>query len=118
VKLQRFEVIRGKEDRFHEWMGFLRSQRAAVLVTLEGEQMYFEAIFSERVRDTTYAYWLTFKGTGGTAVENSTHEVDRKHLEYFRECIKMGSRQVLDLEVEFTASTLDQAITRSERPPE
>jgi hypothetical protein len=114
VKLQRFEVIRGKEKRFEEWMSFLRRERAAVVVTLERERMYFEAVFSEKVGDTTYAYWLTFKGAGGQAVESSTHEVDRRHLEYFKECIKMGSRQVLALEAEFVADLVEQAIARHE----
>jgi hypothetical protein len=112
VKLQRFEVIAGKEERFEEWMSFLRNERPAVILTLERERMYFEAIFSEKVGDTTYAYWMTFKGTGGKAVESSDHEVDRKHLEFFNECIKMGSRKVLSLENEFVPAFVEEAIAR------
>jgi hypothetical protein len=112
VKLQRFEVIAGKEERFEEWMSYLRKERAAVVLTLEREKMYFEAIFSEKVGETTYAYWMTFKGTGGKAVESSEHEVDRKHLEFFNECIKMGSRKVLSLENEFLPAFVEEAIAR------
>jgi hypothetical protein len=112
VKLQRFEVIAGKEERFEEWMSFLRQEHAAVVLTLEREKMYFEAIFSEKVGDTTYAYWLTFKGTGGSSVESSEHEVDRKHLEFFDECIRMGSRRVLSLENHFVPARVDEAIAR------
>jgi uncharacterized protein DUF6176 len=110
AKLQRFEVIEGKERRFTEWMNFLRAERAAAVETLEDEKTYFEAVFSEKNDGRIYAFWLTFKGGGGKPVESSKHELDRKHLEFWNECIKKDSRKVLDTEFYLTPSFFDQAI--------
>lgn len=116
AKLQRFEVIEGKEQKFREWMDYLRRERVAAVATLEGEKMYFEAVFSEKVEGgRTYAYWLTFKGEGGKPVESSTSELDKKHLEYWNDCIKKGSRKIFDGEFYLTPEFLDKTIAQHQK---
>jgi hypothetical protein len=34
-----------------------------------------------------YIYWHSVQGEGGLDVKESQHEVDKKHLEYWYECI-------------------------------
>ena len=116
AKLQRFEVVAGKEEKFKEWMDYLRRNRVAAAATLEGERTYFEAVFSDKSGDgMTYAYWLTLKGEGGKSVESSTSELDKKHLEYWNECIKKGSRKVFDGEFYLTPEFLDQTIAQHQK---
>lgn len=115
VKLQRFEVNAGKEAKFREWMDYLRENRGLAVETLEGEKMYFESVFSEQIDGKTYAYWLTFNGEGGKPVESSNHELDKKHLEYWNECIKKGSRRVIGNEFYLTPEFVDKAIAKHQR---
>ena len=116
AKLQRFEVVSSKEQKFKEWMDYLRRERVAAVATLDGERTYFEAVFSEKSADgKTYAYWLTFKGAGGSAVENSTSELDKKHLEYWNECIVKGSRKILEGEFYLTPEFLDEVIAEHQQ---
>jgi hypothetical protein len=105
-------VIEGKEQRFTEWMSFLRAERAAAVETLEGEKTYFEAVFSDKADGKTYAFWLTFKGEGGKPVESSRHELDRKHLEFWNECIRKDSRKVFEAEFYLTPGFFDQAVAQ------
>lgn len=58
-----------------------------VLVTLEGEKMYVETIFRERLEGEEYLYWYSIQGQGRQAVEESEHWIDKKHLEFWDECI-------------------------------
>lgn len=115
ASLLRFEVIAGKERKFDEWMNYLRAERAAAVETLEGERMYFEAVFSDKTDGKTYAFWMTFKGEGGKPVESSNHELDKKHLEFWNECIKKGSRKVFDGEFYLTPKFLDEAIVEYQK---
>lgn len=115
AKLQRFEVIEGKEPRFKEWMDYLRRERDAAVETLEGEKMYFEAVFSDKTDGKTYAFWMTFKGEGGKPVESSNHELDKKHLEFWNECIKKGSRKIFDGEFYLTPKFFDAAIIQHQK---
>lgn len=115
AKLQRFEVIEGKERRFEEWMNYLRAERAAAVETLEGEKMYFEAVFSDTTDGKTYAFWMTFKGEGGKPVESSKHELDKKHLEFWNECIRKGSRKVFETEFHLTPGFFDEAIAQHQK---
>ena len=93
-------------------MNFLRAQREAAVETLEDEKTYFEAVFSDKSDGKTYAFWLTFKGEGGKPVESSKHELDRKHLEFWNECIKKDSRKVFETEIYLTPGFFDQAIAQ------
>jgi hypothetical protein len=68
-------------------MEFLNEHMEDVLLTLKDEKMYVETIFREQDGEKEYLYWFSVQGEGGTNVEQSQHEVDKKHLEYWYECI-------------------------------
>lgn len=87
VELTRFRVKEGKSARVDEWLSFLRDHMDDVLVTLEGEKMYVETIFRERLNGEEYLYWYAVQGQGGQLVEHSEHWVDKKHLQFWDECI-------------------------------
>lgn len=90
VELTRFRVLPGKTAQVKEWLEFLNSHMPAVLDTLEGEKMYVETIFSETLDGVDYLYWYSIQGEGGIEVQDSAHEVDKVHLEYWKVCIDPG----------------------------
>ncbi len=94
IELSRFRVIKGKEAVAYEWMTFLKDNLEAVIQTLEGERMYVETIFEEQDEEYMYLYWYSIQGEGGTLVTDSQHEVDKKHLKYWRECIDQTYKPV------------------------
>ncbi|GKV70130.1 hypothetical protein NCCP2716_26280 [Sporosarcina sp. NCCP-2716] len=77
-----------------EWLTFLNDHMEDVLVTLEGEKMYVETIFRETLDNTEYLYWYSVQGDNGQDVEESEHWLDKKHLEYWNECIDPTFRPV------------------------
>lgn len=87
VELTRFKVKEGKTKKVEKWLKFLNENMKDVLITLEGEKMYVETIFRETVNDTEYLYWYSVQGKHGQDVEESDHWIDKKHLEYWDECI-------------------------------
>lgn len=87
VELTRYRVLEGKSDCVDEWMKFLNDNMKDTLLTLESEKMYVETIFREKIDGVEYLYWFSVQGEGGTAVEESESYIDKKHLEYWRECI-------------------------------
>ena len=87
VELIRYRVKKNKSERVDEWLKFLNANMQDVLVTLEGEKMYVETIFRERLEGEEYLYWYSIQGQGGQAVEESEHWIDKKHLEFWDECI-------------------------------
>lgn len=87
IELTRFRVKAGAQARVDEWMTFLNDHLAAVRETLEPEQMYVETIFSETANGVDYLYWYSVQGTGGSPVEQSSHWLDARHLEFWRDCI-------------------------------
>lgn len=87
VELSRFRVKKGKSARVDEWMSFLNEHMADTLLTLEGEKMYVETIFREVLDGREYLYWYSVQADGGIEVENSESYIDKKHLEYWEECI-------------------------------
>ena len=87
VELTRFRVKPGKSEKVDEWLAFLNEHMEDVLVTLEGEKMYVETIFRETLNGEEYLYWYSVQGEGGQDVETSSHWIDKKHLEYWDECI-------------------------------
>ncbi|MEB5453542.1 DUF6176 family protein [Virgibacillus pantothenticus] len=58
---------------------------------------HVESIFREKDGENEYLYWFSVQGEGGKSVEESQHEVDKKHLQYWYECIDEEIRHV-DLE--------------------
>ena len=87
VELTRFRVKQGMSYKVDEWLTFLNEHLEDVLVTLEGEKMYVETIFRETLNGEEYLYWYSVQGEGGQDVETSSHWIDKKHLEYWDECI-------------------------------
>ena len=87
VELTRFKVKEDKEDKVEEWLNFLNDNMKTVLLTLEKEKMYVETIFKETINDEVYLYWYSVEGENGQDVEESDHWIDKKHLEYWDECI-------------------------------
>jgi len=68
-------------------MAFLNDHMDAVRETLEPERMYVETIFAETVDAVDYLYWYSVQGDDGAVVTDSTHWLDEKHVEFWRECI-------------------------------
>ncbi|KEK22039.1 DUF6176 family protein [Bacillus gaemokensis] len=99
VELTRFKVKPGKSHRVDEWMQFLNNHMKEVLLTLNDEKMYVETIFREIKDGEEYLYWYSVQGEGGTNVENSQHEVDKKHVEFWYECMDEES-PVIDMKTE------------------
>lgn len=87
VELTRFRVKPGKSSIVEEWLNFLNEHMEDVLVTLEGEKMYVETIFREILNGEEFLYWYSVRGEGGMNVDDSPHWIDKKHLEYWEECI-------------------------------
>ncbi|PEY42378.1 hypothetical protein CN354_02730 [Bacillus cereus] len=87
VELTRFKVKPGKSHRVDEWMKMLNDHMKEVLLTLNDEKMYVETIFREIRDGEEYLYWYLVQGKGGTDVESSQHEIDKKHVEFWYECI-------------------------------
>ncbi|WP_062107333.1 DUF6176 family protein [Bacillus niameyensis] len=99
VELTRFKVKEGKSKRVDEWLAFLKENMNDVLVTLDGEKMFVETIFREHLNGDEYLYWYSIQGEGGQNVETSEHWIDKKHLEFWNECIDETVRPV-DLKTE------------------
>lgn len=87
VELTRFKVKVGKSKKVDEWLDFLNKNMEGVLLTLEREKMYVETIFREELDGAEYLYWYSVQGEGAESVETSDHEIDKKHMEYWKECI-------------------------------
>lgn len=87
VELTRFKVKKGKTEQVDEWLKFLNENMTDVLVTLADEKMFVETIFREELNGHEYLYWYSVQGKGGQEVEQSNHWIDKKHLEYWAECI-------------------------------
>jgi len=87
IELTRFKVKEGKTDKVEEWLKFLNENMKDVLITLENEKMYVETIFKETLDGAEYLYWFSVEGENGQEVETSEHWIDKKHLEYWEECI-------------------------------
>jgi len=87
VELSKFRVKEGKSHRVDEWMELLNQNMDKVLLTLKDEKMYVEAIFREKDETGEYLYWFSVQGEGGIDVEESEHEIDKKHLAFWYECI-------------------------------
>ncbi|WP_227397308.1 DUF6176 family protein [Jeotgalibacillus aurantiacus] len=99
VELTRFRVKEGKSDLVDEWLAFLNEQMDAVLETLEPEKMYVETIFCEELDGVEYLYWYSVQGEGAQDVSSSEHWLDRKHLDYWQQCIDPAYKPV-DLQTE------------------
>lgn len=89
IELTRYHVIPGKEKEVDEWMKFLNDNHDATVATMAGERMHVEDIFRETIDGKDYLYWFSVQSPNGRAVEDSDSEIDKKHLEYWDDCIDM-----------------------------
>ncbi len=87
VELSRFRVKEGKSAKVDEWLQFLNANMKETLLTLEDEKIYVETIFRETMDGQEFLYWYSIQAEGGITVEDSQSEIDKKHLEYWAECI-------------------------------
>ena len=94
IELTRFKVKKGKSKVVDEWLSFLNDNMNETLLTLEAEKMYVETIFREVVNGDEYLYWYSVQGIGGQEVEDSESFIDKKHLEYWEECIDADFKAV------------------------
>lgn len=99
VELTRFKVKKGKSKVVDEWLSFLNDNMNETLLTLEAEKMYVETIFREVLNGDEYLYWYSVQGIGGQEVEDSESLIDKKHLEYWKECIDKDFKAI-DLKTE------------------
>ena len=99
IELSRFRVKDGKSTVVDEWLKFLNDNMDDVLLTLDGEKMYVETIFREKAFDGEYLYWYSIQGEGGQDVMESESWIDKKHLEYWDECIDNDSQVDMKMEV-------------------
>ncbi|MFW7433051.1 DUF6176 family protein [Vagococcus carniphilus] len=99
VELTRFKVKEGKSKIVDEWLLFLNENMKETLITLEKEKMYVETIFREVLNGDEYLYWYSVQGENGQEVAESEHWIDKKHLEYWEECIDKNFKPI-DLSTE------------------
>ncbi|CAI9391532.1 MULTISPECIES: DUF6176 family protein [Bacillaceae] len=99
VELTRFKVKKGKSERVDEWLSFLNANKKEVLLTLEVEKMFVETIFRETLNGEEYLYWYSVQDEDGQEVEQSEHWIDKKHIEFWSECIDETFKPV-DLKTE------------------
>ncbi|GAA2953107.1 MULTISPECIES: DUF6176 family protein [Lactobacillus] len=112
VELTRFRIKKGKEVKAQEWMNFLNEHHSDTVATMAGEKMYVESVFKEENPDGyTYFYWYSVQGEGGNAVEESESYIDKKHIEYWDECIDPEYKPVdMRLEENLIAPAIDKII--------
>ncbi len=87
VEATRFRVKSGKSQQVDRWLEMLKGRMPEVLQTLDREKMYAEVIFREKIKGEDFLYWFSFQGEGGELVSTSPYDVDKKHIEFWNECI-------------------------------
>lgn len=110
IELTRFRVKPGKSQRVDEWIKLLNENMPAVLLTLEDERMYVEAIFREEAGEDEFLYWFSIQGEGGTPILQSRHEIDHQHIEFSRECLEPTSKTDMVTEVVMLPEGVRQAM--------
>ena len=108
--LYRFEMNKGKQQEFNDWMQWHHDEYAAIIETLEREKMYSEAIFTDSVNQPGVLYWLTIDGEGGANVDTSPLKVDSVRNAYMKATIRKGSRSKLTTEFYLIPDFLKQSI--------
>lgn len=116
VELTRFRIKKGKEEKAQEWMDFLNSHHEDTVATMTGEKMYVESVFKNKEADGyTYFYWYSVQGKGGNSVEESESYIDKKHNQYWDECIDETYRPVdMELTESLIAPAVNEIIKRND----
>ncbi|MBD5431719.1 MAG: hypothetical protein HDR41_04525 [Lactobacillus sp.] len=115
IELTRFRIKKGKEAKAQEWMDFLKSHHKDTVATMAGEKMYVETVFKEENDDGyTYFYWYSVQGENGKAVEESESYIDKKHIEYWDDCIDTSYHPVdMILEQSLIAPKLQEIVDKN-----
>lgn len=87
IELSRYKVKEGKSEKVREWIAFLNENKKDVLLTLEQEKMKVECIFLETIEGKEYLIWFSIQQENGKDILDSDNWIDKKHLEYWKECI-------------------------------
>ena len=111
VELTRFRVKPGMSHKVDEWLKFLNDNMEGVLLTLEREKMYVETIFREKCDDEEYLYWYSVQGENGIRVEESDSWIDKKHLEYWDECIDKNYYVEMSMQVSMISNHIANLMT-------
>jgi hypothetical protein len=72
-------------------MKLLHDNMSSVLLTLIDEN---QMIFRKEIEGIEYLYWYSVQGKGGIEVQDSHHDIDKQHLEYWEECIDNDFRPI------------------------
>lgn len=117
IELTRFRIKKGKEKKAKEWMEFLNNHLKDTIATMDNEKMYVESVFKEVASDGyTYFYWYSVQGENGNSVEESESYIDKKHIEYWDECIDTEYRPVdMKLEENLIAPSIQKVIENEEK---
>lgn len=99
IELSRFRIRKGNPEVVDKWMNFLNENMEEVLLTLDGEKMYIETIFREKCDDEEYLYWYSIQGENGIRMEEFDSWIDKKHLEYWDECIDKNYHVEMSMQV-------------------
>lgn len=115
IELTRFRIKKGKEAKTQEWMDFLNEHHKDTVATMAGEKMYVESVFKEENPDGyTYFYWYSVQGENGNPVEESESYIDKKHIEYWDECIDPEYKPVdMKLEESLISPIIEKVIERA-----
>ena len=111
-----FPVCSGKESRAAEWLAMLLARQAECVATLDREAMHFESIFQVHIAGRLRLCWFDVRGQAGGSVDSSPLEVDKLHVEFWRECVD-SSAPLLKFThvVNFVPSSILDAIRQRER---
>ncbi|WP_234419349.1 DUF6176 family protein [Sphingomonas sp. EC-HK361] len=94
VTLHRFDRAGGSERQFADWIAFLHARHREAVQTLARERTYFEAMFTAP-DEPRRLYWITVQGVGGSPVERSTLDLDRRHMAFMKAVLVKGSHRQL-----------------------
>ena len=115
IELTRFRIKKGKEVKAQEWMDFLNSHHEDTVETMAAENMFIETVFAEKSQDGyMYFYWYSIQNEGGQSVEESENYIDKKHNEYWDECIDETYKPInMKLEESLIAPNINKIINKS-----
>lgn len=87
AECSRYRIKPQAHELAREWLAFLKQHQEEVLLTLNDEKMWVEAIFTQVVENQLYFIWFTLQDENGQEVHESSHWVDQVHCEYWSKCI-------------------------------
>lgn len=82
-----FRVKKGREDRAVAWMEMLQDRKKECVATLSREKMGYESVFKMVIGERLYLSWFSVQGEAAESVDDSEHEVDVLHCQFWEECI-------------------------------